>query len=158
MQIRIGTRQDEKRIQTLNEAICREFSREIDLKNADCDLINIEKNYFYQDGIFLVVETEKEIVACAAASKTDDDHCLIRRICVAKPFRHRGLARQMLSIILTHAQRIGFKSVSIGANPFEPPDEKAKSIAAERVSKVFSACGFASPGRGVPLEFRFSAA
>jgi len=142
MQIRIGNRQDQKRIHALTEVICREFGRSFDLENADQDLTNIERKYFGRDGIFLVVEEEKQIVGFAGALKQDEDHFLLKRICLEKPWRRKGIGRQLIKIVLSHAQLLGFNSVALGDNPFQPAHAKSALVSPDDAGKFFAACGF----------------
>jgi len=142
MQIRIGNRQDQKRVQALTELICREFGRPFDLDQGDQDLKNIEGRYFGRDGIFLVVEEEKQIVGLAGAMRLDEDRFVLRRICLEKPWRRKGLGRQLLKIVLSHAQLLGFRSVALGDDPFQPLNAKSALVSSEDASRFFAACGF----------------
>jgi GNAT superfamily N-acetyltransferase len=142
MQIRIGNRQDQKRVQALTELICREFGRPFDLNQADQDLKNIELRYFGRDGIFLVVEEENQIVGLAGAMRQDEDRFVLRRICLEKPWRRKGLGRQLIKIVLSHAQRLGFSSVAIGDDPFQPANAKNLPASSEDAGRFFAACGF----------------
>jgi N-acetylglutamate synthase-like GNAT family acetyltransferase len=142
MQIRIGNRQDEKRVQALAQEICEEFGRAFDLDQGDQDLKNIEAKYFGLDGIFLVVEEEKQIVGFAGAIRKDENHCVLRRICLEKLWRRKGVGRQMIKIVLSHAKQMGFKSVELGENPFQTNNGKSSEAISDDPAKFFSACGF----------------
>jgi N-acetylglutamate synthase-like GNAT family acetyltransferase len=143
MQIRIANRQDEKRVQALSEEICQEFGHPFDLDKADQDLKNIEAKYIGQDGICLVAEEEKQIVGFAGASKHDDELLVLRRISLHKDWRHKGIGRQMIKIVMSHAQRMGFKTVELGHNPFESKNgESSSKLFSEDPAAFFSACGF----------------
>jgi len=142
MQIRIGNRQDQKRINPLVETVCGEFGRKFDLEQADQDLKNIERRYFGKDGIFLVVEEEKQIVGLGGALREDGDKFVLKRICLEKPWRRKGIGRQMMKIVLTHAQLLGFESVELGDDPFQATNAKSALTSAEDAGKFFAACGF----------------
>src|SRR6516162_11729063 len=109
MQIRIANRQDEKKILQFASEIKLEFTGESDTPESVADLSNIEASYFGHDGVFLLAEEEGKIVAIAGAKMIDEDVLAVRRICVAKDWRAKGIARQLIKVIIPIAQRLLYK-------------------------------------------------
>jgi putative acetyltransferase len=113
MQIRIANRQDEKKIVEFVETIFSEHNLKLDLASLDADLKNVEANYFGKDGAFLVAEHEQKIVGVAAANMIDESTCALRRIYIAKDFRRKGIAAEMLSIIVSILRRLDYKTLIV---------------------------------------------
>jgi putative acetyltransferase len=113
VQIRIANRQDEKKIVEFVEAIFSEHNSKLDLTSVDADLKNVEANYFGKDGAFLVAEHEQKIVGVAAANMIDENTCALRRIYVAKDFRRKGLASEMLSGVISILRRLDYKKLIV---------------------------------------------
>ena len=115
MQIRIANRQDEKKLLPFIEEIYKERGKALDLTRADSDLKNVEASYFGKDGVFLLAEEDQKIIGIAGANMMSDDLCALRRIYVAPDWRRKGIARQMLNVILGIARRFEYKRIVAGA-------------------------------------------
>jgi N-acetylglutamate synthase-like GNAT family acetyltransferase len=140
MQIRIANRQDEKKIRALAEEIVSECGGTFDLEGKDAALKNIEQNFFGKDGIFIVADEEKEVVGFACANRLDENAACLRSICVSSSFRHKGIAREMIKIVLSHEERMGFKNLRLGTNPFVTTANATTQD--QHLENFFASCGF----------------
>jgi len=155
MQIRIANRQDEQKIQALAAQVASECGGTFDLAGKDADLNDIEQNFFAKDGIFVVAEEEKEVVGFACANRLNENAACLRAICVSKAFRHQGIAREMIKILLMHEERMRFKNMRLGANPFVKGADAAKQDL--HLENFFANCGFVPLSQeGSPIEGAFA--
>jgi predicted N-acetyltransferase YhbS len=113
MQIRLGNRQDEAAISKLVFDVMREFGLEPKPDGAEADLKNIEQNYFARDGVFLVVEMDKEIVGIAGARRNTDNELELVRLAVGKSHRGHGFARELMRTVVNFAKDMGYQRVEV---------------------------------------------
>lgn len=113
MQIRLGNRQDEPNITTLVFEVMREFNLEPKPEGAESDLKNIEQNYFARDGVFLVVEEDKEIVGIAGARRNSDNELELVRLAVGKKCRGKGYARELMKTVVNFAKDMGYQRIEV---------------------------------------------
>lgn len=113
MQIRVANRQDEPIIRTIvNQAYAESAVAEVDLKERDADLNNIESNYFWHDGIFVVAEEDGQIVGLAGARRGDTEQDLeLVRMVVSGAKRRRGIARKLLETICFFGSNSEYKQL-----------------------------------------------
>ncbi len=111
MQIRIGNKQDEPLIHALVADVLSEYGQEFDLNGVDSDLRNIEGHYFGADGAFFVIDENKRIVAIGAVRKLNENTCLLKRLCVARDWRGKGLGTKLLNMVLNFAFNLDYETV-----------------------------------------------
>ncbi len=117
MQIRLGNRQDEPIIRTIVAQAMEEFKAGFDLNGRDCDLNNIEANYFWHDGIFVVAEEDGQIIGLSGARRGGSEQEIeLLRMVVIPSRRRRGLARSLLSTILFFAADLEYESMVVAAS------------------------------------------
>jgi GNAT superfamily N-acetyltransferase len=125
MQIRLGNRQDEPAITALVQRVMEEFGLSPQPETAESDLKNIEANYFGRDGLFLVAESDKEIVGLAAARRNEEDKLDLERLVVAKDFRGRGIARELMETVRRFAADMAYKRIEVEPARQYPGADKA---------------------------------
>jgi predicted N-acetyltransferase YhbS len=113
MQIRLGNRQDEPAITALVNQVMEEFGLTPNPETAESDLKNIEANYFGRDGLFLVAEHDKDIVGIAAARRSEENQLDLERLAVAKQFRGRGIARELMETVRRFALDMDYKRIQV---------------------------------------------
>jgi putative acetyltransferase len=77
------------------------------------DLDNIEKNYFGNGGIFLVLEDEAEIIGTGAIRQLQDKICELKRLWLLTEYHHKGLGYRMLQELLTVAREMGYERIRL---------------------------------------------
>jgi len=105
VQIRIANKQDEAAIRALATAV----DPEADI--ARLGLINLEANYFGHDGAFFVADEEKRILAAAGSRKRTEDLVELKFLAVAADSRHKGLGKQLLTMIVKFARDLDYAAV-----------------------------------------------
>lgn len=111
MQIRVGNRQDEPLIRDIVSKAMTEHGEKPD-SARDADLVDIEANYFWHDGVFLVAEEEGEIIGLAAARKFASEHEIeLVRLVVVPEARGRGVARALVDSILFFSRNLEYQKL-----------------------------------------------
>lgn len=111
MQIRIGNKQDEASIRELVAASYSQSARTLALDGGDSDLRNIEKNYIWHDGVFLVAEDEREVIGFAAALKKTDTVLLLKRLVVAEISLRPNISQLLLKQVLKFAKDLDYLAI-----------------------------------------------
>jgi N-acetylglutamate synthase-like GNAT family acetyltransferase len=113
MQIRVANRQDEPAIRAIvNQTRASNGKSEIDLVGADSDLNNIDAQYFWFDGIFIVAEEEGEIVGLAGARRGNSEETLeLLRLAVSADWRDKGIEQQMLDTVKYFANNSAYSEI-----------------------------------------------
>jgi putative acetyltransferase len=156
MQIRIANRQDEKKIVEFIERIFSQSNLKLELNSTDADLKSLEANYFGKDGAFLVAEHEQKIVGIAAANMVDEHTCALRRLYVEKDFRRKGVASELLSIIVSIARRLDYKKLVVDDKiclAMKFVDDSTRSNAEKFLQSAnFKILSQSDPGKSSSLE------
>jgi len=97
---------------TLDQAIAYYESRG-ELKDMD----NIQKNYFENGGIFLVLEDEAQIIGTGAIRQLQDNICELKRLWLLTDYHGRGLGYRMLQELLTVAREMGYQRLRLETDP-----------------------------------------
>jgi len=97
---------------TLEESIVYHESRG-ELEDMD----NIEKNYFGNGGIFLVLEDEAEIIGTGAIRQLQDKICELKRLWLLTEYHHKGLGYRMLQELLAVARGMGYERIRLETDP-----------------------------------------
>lgn len=113
MQIRLGNRQDEPSINNLVLAVMKEFCLPVEPDRTESDLKNIESNYFGHDGVFLIAEEDGQLIGVAGARRSNDSVLELVRLAVDKDWRGKGIARQLISTILSFANDLGYQNIIV---------------------------------------------
>lgn len=111
MQIRIGNKQDEASIRELVAASYSQSGRTLALDGGDGDLRNIEKNYIWHDGVFLVAEDEREVIGFAAALKKTESVLLLKRLVVAELSPGPEIGALLLRQVLKFAKDLDYLAI-----------------------------------------------
>lgn len=113
MQIRVANRQDEPIIRTIvSQANAEIGGTEVDLTGRDSDLNNIDANYFWYDGIFLVAEEDGQIIGLAGARRGESEIMLeLMRLVVIPARRRRKVASRLMETISFFGNNLGYREV-----------------------------------------------
>lgn len=124
MQIRVANRQDEPIIRTIiSQANAEVGDAEVDLTGRDSDLTNIESEYFWYDGIFIVAEEDGTIVGLAGARRGETDDVLsLKRIVVVPARRRTGCAAALMDTIKFFAHNAEYKVIEYVPRKTDPAE------------------------------------
>lgn len=81
------------------------------------DMDNIQKNYFENGGIFLVMTENDQLICTGAIRSLKDDICELKRLWLLTEYHGRGLGYRMLQELLTFAREKGYKRIWLETDP-----------------------------------------
>lgn len=137
--LRPATNMDRDAVAGLIDGIYREYGDRLMLENADADLLDIQKNYFDTDGIFIVVEDEQgRIVATHAVVPAPGRTglCWFKRLYLKPEYRGTEMGNVLMNWAIAEARERGMKRVEFWS------DSRFK-----RAHKFFERFGFRRDGR-----------
>ena len=97
---------------TLDQAIAYHESRG-ELKDLD----DIQKNYFENGGIFLVMENEVAIIGTGAIRQLEDKTCELKRLWLSTEYHGQKLGYRMLQELLSFAREKGYEKMRLETDP-----------------------------------------
>ena len=81
------------------------------------DMDNIQKNYFENGGIFLVMTEDDQIICTGAIRKLEADICELKRLWLLTEYHGQGLGYRMLQELLSFARESGYKRIRLETDP-----------------------------------------
>ena len=101
-----------KDLRPLEESIAYYESRH-ELKDMD----DIQKNYFENGGIFLVMTQDDQIIGTGAIRQMEMGICELRRLWFLSEYHGQGLGYRMLMKLLDIAREMGYKKIRLETAP-----------------------------------------
>jgi putative acetyltransferase len=81
------------------------------------DMDDIQKNYFENGGIFLVMLDGNEMIGTGAIRQLEDDTCELKRLWLLSEFHGKGLGYRMLQELLSFAREKGYQRIRLETDP-----------------------------------------
>ena len=88
-----------------------------DSKGVLEDMDDVQRSYFDDDGIFLVMVEGNQIIGTGAIKKLDVEICELKRLWFLKEYRGKGLGYQMTQELLSFARDKGYQRVRLETDP-----------------------------------------
>ena len=88
-----------------------------DSKGVLDDMDDIQKTYFENNGTFLVMDNDGQIVGTGAIRRMDEEICELKRLWFLKEFRGKGLGYKMTQELLSFARSKGYQRVRLETDP-----------------------------------------
>ena len=101
-------------------------------KNELKDMDDIQKNYFENGGIFLVMTDNDQFICTGAIRKLKDDICELKRLWLLPEYHGQGLGYRMLNELLIFAREKGYNRIWLETDP----------IAQNRALEFYKRLGF----------------
>jgi len=115
--IRVASNSDRERVVSLVFSVLSEYGLPPDPESIDSDLNDIENNYIHSGGIFELIEDHKgNLLGTYGLYPLEKDICEMRKMYFVPQIRGRGLGRHTLERAVSHARRLGFKTVVLETN------------------------------------------
>jgi putative acetyltransferase len=111
----------------LEESIA-DFERRGELGDMD----DIQKSYFENGGIFLVMIESNEIICTGAIRRHKGDTCELKRLWLIQEHQGKGLGYQMIQELFTFARKEGYRRVILETDP----------VAQSQAYKLYKRLGF----------------
>ena len=96
------------------------------------DLLDIQKNYFDNGGIFLITTLDDEIIGTGAIRNFDGDLCELKRLWLLTDYHGQGLGYRMLQELLTFAREKDYKRMRL----------ETDAVAQSRAVEFYKRIGF----------------
>ena len=112
---------------TLDESIAFYEARH-ELKDMD----DIQKNYFENGGIFLVMTNDAEMIGTGAIRYFAEGVCELKRLWLLQEYQGKGLGYQMIQELFSVARSTGYRQVILETDP----------IAQKRAYDLYKRLGF----------------
>jgi len=80
-------------------------------RNLLQDMDNLQQTYLHNDGIFLVLTDDDQIIGTGAIRKIDGELCELKRLWLLVEYHGQGLGYRMIQELFTFAREKGYKRV-----------------------------------------------
>lgn len=96
----------------LEEAIA-DFEAQGRLKDMD----DIQKNYFENGGVFLVITDANQIIGIGAIRRLEDKVCELKRLWLVFEYQGQGLGYRLTMELLRYAREFGYEKIRLETAP-----------------------------------------
>ena len=77
------------------------------------DMDDVQRTYFDNRGVFLVMWNGDELIGTGAIRRIDDEICELKRLWLLSEFHGRGLGYQMTQALLGFARQQGYRKIRL---------------------------------------------
>jgi putative acetyltransferase len=77
------------------------------------DMDDVQQSYFDNDGIFLVMTNNDQIIATGAIRKIDGETCELKRLWLLSDYQGKGLGYRMMQELLSFARETGYQRMRL---------------------------------------------
>lgn len=77
------------------------------------DIDDVKSHYFDNDGLFLVLLDDEQVVGTGAIRKFNQEICELKRMWFIKEYRRQGWGRKMAQILFDFAKQTGYRKVRL---------------------------------------------
>ena len=77
------------------------------------EMDSIQQNYFDNDGIFLVLTEDGQIIGTGAIRKIEDGICELKRLWLLTEYHGKGLGYRMMQELLSFAREKGYQRIRL---------------------------------------------
>jgi putative acetyltransferase len=95
------------------EEVIKLFEAQGELKDMD----NIQQAYFDNDGIFLIMTDDDQVIGTGAIRKFEGKTCELKRLWLLTEYHDRGLGYQMIQELLAFARNKGYERIRLETDP-----------------------------------------
>lgn len=81
------------------------------------DMDDIQKGYFENDGVFLVMTDDGQIICTGAIRRFDAKTCELKRLWLLTEYHGKGLGYQMIQELLSFARKKGYERIRLETDP-----------------------------------------
>ena len=81
------------------------------------DMDELQQTYFDNDGVFLVLTDDDQIVGTGAIRKIDNETCELKRLWLLFEYHGKGLGYRMIRELFAFAREKGYRRIRLETNP-----------------------------------------
>jgi len=129
VEIRIIQHNQIEEAKQIVRAVCLEIWQDVltdeQLRHYDSmsDIEHVRSHYFDNNGVFLVLVDNEQVVGTGAIRKLNDEICELKRMWFLKAYRGQGWGRKMVQILFDFARQAGYRKVRLDlANEERQPE------------------------------------
>jgi putative acetyltransferase len=89
------------------EEIQERFDRQGELSDID----NFQSHYFENNGLFLVLTDDNQVIGTGAVRRLDENVCELKRLWLLEPYQGKGIGYRVLQKLIKFAQEKGYKKI-----------------------------------------------
>lgn len=94
------------------------FAKYLELQNYNHELEHLEEKYGLPYGRLYIVTVDNKLAGCIGLRKIDNENCEMKRLYVRPEFRGNKIARNLVTMIIDDAKKIGYKNMLLDTLPF----------------------------------------
>ncbi|MEG0712798.1 MAG: GNAT family N-acetyltransferase, partial [Niameybacter sp.] len=113
---RLAKKGDEEAVLQVIESVLKDYGLELNPKEADLDVTDLEYYYINNNGWFQVVEAEGEIIGSVGVFKMDENECELRKMYLLPSFQGQGIGRELMENAIEAAVQLGYKIITLQTN------------------------------------------
>ena len=84
-----------------------------DSKGTLSDMDDVQETYFENDGTFLVMTDDEQIIGTGALRKIDTENCELKRVWLLFEYHGQGLGYRMIQELLAFAREKGYQRIRL---------------------------------------------
>jgi len=112
--LRPARNEDREAVASLVTSVLEEYGLKSDPCHTDTDLKDLEFHYHARGGRFDVLENSAgQIIGCVGLYPLDTHSVELRKMCLRKDARRKGLGKKLLDHAVTSAKKMGYKRVTL---------------------------------------------
>jgi putative acetyltransferase len=105
------------------EATLEEIISQFDERGELSDIDNYQSHYFGQQGLFLVVVENNQVIGTGAIRRVDESICELKRLWLLEKYQGRGIGYRVLQELIEFAQTNGYTRMRL-----ETDNEQERAI------------------------------
>ena len=94
-----------------------EIMAQYDSRGTLEEMDDIQKNYFENDGTFLVMTDDDKIICTGAVRKLEEGICELKRLWLLTKYHGRGLGYRMMQELFSFARAKGYQRMRLETDP-----------------------------------------
>ncbi len=96
-----------------------EYAAEWEARGVLADMEDVQKNYFENGGVFLVMVSGGKIVGTGAFQGYAERACILRRIALLPKYRGQGLGYALMQELLRLAREMGYRKMCLWTDRYK---------------------------------------
>jgi putative acetyltransferase len=114
--LRKAYRGDEAILMEVVKSVLSDYGLKTNPDETDKDLSDLENFYFNNNGWFVVIENDNEIIGSYGIFKIDEKTCELRKMYLLKDFQGQGLGKLLMDNAIKKAKELGYSIMVLETN------------------------------------------
>lgn len=114
--LRKANKGDESEILRVVKSVLSDYGLKTNPDETDKDLSDLENFYFNNNGWFVVIENDNEIIGSYGIFKIDEKTCELRKMYLLKDYQGQGLGKLLMDNAIKKAKELGYSVMILESN------------------------------------------